>query len=289
VPYTAAGSAFSTAPFLRNLPIALAAVAVTLAITFAIAVWRGHHSVIDVTWGLGFAVIAIASLIASSGHGDPTRRVLVAALTTAWGLRLAVHIGRRNWGKGEDPRYVELLAKAPGNPQLYALRKIYLTQGVVMWFVSLPVQVAMYLQSRPGLLAWIGTAVFAVGFFFETVGDWQLTRFRADPTSRGKVMDRGLWRYTRHPNYFGDACVWWGLYLIAAQQWQGALTILSTVLMTYTLANGTGKPLLEKGMAERRPGYAEYVRRTSGFIPWRPRPARAPRSPVPGSATADGS
>jgi steroid 5-alpha reductase family enzyme len=260
-------SAFSTAAFLEGLAVTLAAVAVMLAITFAIARRRGHHSVVDVTWGLGFAVIALTSLAASSGHGDTPRRVLVAALTTVWGVRLAVHIGRRNWGKGEDPRYAELLAKAPGNPWVYALRKVYLTQGVVMWFVSLPVQVAMYERGGVGVLTWIGTAVFAIGLFFEAVGDWQLSRFKADPSSKGKVMDRGLWRYTRHPNYFGDACVWWGLYLVAAQQWQGALTILSTAAMTYTLANGTGKPMLEKGMAERRPGYADYVRRTSGFIP----------------------
>ena len=116
-----------------------------------------------------------------------------------------------------------------------------------MRFVSLPVQVAMYLQSGPGALTWIGTAVFAVGFFFETVGDWQLTRFRADPASRGKVMDRGLWRYTRHPNYFGDACVWWGLYLIAAQQWQGALTILSTVLMTTPSRMAPANPCWRRG------------------------------------------
>jgi steroid 5-alpha reductase family enzyme len=140
-----------------------------------------------------------------------------------------------------------------------------------MWFVSLPVQVAMYERSTPGALTWIGTAVFSLGLFFEAVGDWQLSRFKADPDSKGKVMDRGLWHYTRHPNYFGDACVWWGLYLIAAQQWQGAFTILSTVLMTYTLANGTGKPTLERGMADRRPGYTDYIRRTSGFIPLPPR------------------
>ena len=268
-----AASSFATTPFLYGLLISLAAVAVALGITFVIALWRGHHSVVDVTWGLGFAAIAIASLIASSGHGNDVRRVLVAVLTTVWGVRLAVHIGRRNWGKGEDPRYAELLAKAPGNPNLYALQKVYLTQGVVMWFVSLPVQAAMYMASGLGVLAYVGTAVFAIGLFFEGVGDWQLTRFKADPASKGQVMDRGLWRYTRHPNYFGDACVWWGLYLIAAQQWQGALTILSTVLMTYTLANGTGKPTLEKGMADRRPGYTEYVRRTSGFIPLPPRKA----------------
>ena len=262
---------FSTGPFLEGLPITLAAVAVALGITFAGALWRGHHSVVDVTWGLGFAVVALTSLVVSSGHGDVTRRVLVAALTTAWGVRLAAHIGRRNWGKGEDPRYAELLARAPGSPTRYALRMVYLTQGLVMWFVSLPVQVAMYERGATGVLTWVGTAVFAVGLFFEAVGDWQLSRFKADPASKGQVMNRGLWHYTRHPNYFGDACVWWGLYLIAAQQWQGALTILSTVAMTYTLANGTGKPTLEKGMAERRPGYTEYVRRTSGFIPLPPR------------------
>jgi len=256
------------------LPVTLGAIAVLMAITFAVALWRGHHSVIDVTWGLGFAVVAGTSVLVSSGHGDTTRRLLIAALTAVWGLRLAIHIGRRNWGKGEDPRYAELLAKSPGSPNAFAIRKIYLTQAVVMWFVSLPVQVAMYEGSRPGVLTWVGTAVFAVGFFFETVGDWQLTQFRNDPHSKGEVMDRGLWHYTRHPNYFGDACVWWGLYLIAAQQWQGALTILSAAAMTYTLANGTGKPTLEKGMSERRPGYAEYVRRTSGFIPLPPRKPR---------------
>jgi steroid 5-alpha reductase family enzyme len=264
-------TSFSAGPFFEGLGFTLAAVAILLALTFAVAIWRGHHSVVDVTWGLGFAVIAVTSFLLSSGHGDSTRRALVAALTVLWGLRLAIHIGRRNWGKGEDPRYAELLAKAPGHPNLFAVRKIYLTQAVVMWFVSLPVQAAMYERSGPGILTWVGTAVFAVGFFFEAVGDWQLARFKSDPDSKGKVMDRGLWHYTRHPNYFGDACVWWGLYLIAAQQWQGALTILSTVAMTYTLANGTGKPTLEKGMAERRPGYADYVKNTSGFIPLPPR------------------
>ncbi len=262
---------FASTPFLEGLPVTLAAVAVLMATTFAIALVRGKHSVIDVTWGLGFVVIAVLSALLSSGHGDTTRRVLVAVLTALWGVRLASHIGRRNWGQPEDPRYAALLAKAPGNPQLYAFRMVYLTQGIVMWFVSLPVQAAMYEQQPTGAFTWIGTAVFAIGLFFEAVGDWQLTAFKADPASKGQVMDRGLWRYTRHPNYFGDACVWWGLYLIAAQQWPGALTILSVVAMTYTLANGTGKPTLEKGMADRRPGYAEYVRRTSGFIPLPPR------------------
>jgi steroid 5-alpha reductase family enzyme len=138
----------------------------------------------------------------------------------------------------------------------------------------------MFERSEPGVLLWVGTTVWAIGLFFEAVGDAQLNRFRADPASKGQVMDRGLWRYTRHPNYFGDATVWWGLWLIASQQWAGVLTILSPALMTWTLTRKTGKPLLEQGMADRRPGYADYVARTSGFFPLPPKrtvgPSRSP-------------
>jgi steroid 5-alpha reductase family enzyme len=117
----------------------------------------------------------------------------------------------------------------------------------------------------------LGVVVWLVGFVFETVGDLQLTRFRNDPSSAGQVLDTGLWHYTRHPNYFGDACVWWGISLVAFSAWPGLLTLASPVLMTWLLARGTGKPLLEKDMAARRPGYADYVRRTSGFVPLPPR------------------
>ncbi len=140
-----------------------------------------------------------------------------------------------------------------------------------MWFISLPVQVAMYERDPLGVIMVVGAGVWLIGFAFESIGDRQLARFRADPASRGQVMDRGLWRYTRHPNYFGDACLWWGIFVVACAQWQGALTILSPVLMTWTLVAKTGKPLLEHDIARRRPGYADYVARTSGFIPRRPR------------------
>jgi steroid 5-alpha reductase family enzyme len=147
-----------------------------------------------------------------------------------------------------------------------------------MWFVSLPVQVAMFEQGEANWATWAGVLLWLVGFTFETVGDLQLTRFRNDPAMKGQVLDTGLWRYTRHPNYFGDACVWWGLSLIAFSSWPGVLTILSPLLMTWLLAKGTGKPLLEKDMASRRPGYADYVRRTSGFVPLPPKksPTAAP-------------
>ncbi len=248
----------------------LAAVVVVLAVTFAVARAQGRHAVVDVAWGTGFAVVALVAYAASPG-GDQGRRLLVTALTVVWGLRLAAHIARRSRGSGEDPRYEALLSDAPGSRDAYALRKIYLVQGPILWFVSLPVQVAMLEKGPIGVAAIIGAALWLTGFVFETVGDRQLSRFRADPANKGQVMDRGLWRYTRHPNYFGDACVWWGLFLIACDHWQGALTVLSPVLMTFFLALGTGKPLLEKRMRTTRPGYAEYAERTSGFFPLPPR------------------
>ena len=262
---------FDWAAFAVVLPVSALAVAVVLGATFLVALRLGRHSVVDVAWGLGFVAVAATSYALSAGDGDPLRRLLVLVLTSVWGVRLAVHIGRRSRGHGEDPRYEELLSQAPGDPRGFALRRIYLTQGLVMWFVSLPVQVAAFETPSPGLLTWLGVALWLVGFAFESVGDHQLTRFRNHPATRSTVLDTGLWRYTRHPNYFGDACVWWGLSLIAFSAWPGILTVLSPVAMTWLLAKGTGKPLLERDMAERRPGYTEYVRRTSGFVPLPPR------------------
>jgi steroid 5-alpha reductase family enzyme len=265
-----AAEVFDWGAFLGVLPWTVLAVVVVLGVTLAVALGQGRHTVVDVAWGLGFVAIAVAAFLA--GDGDPGRSWLVLALTAGWGLRLGAHIHRRSRGRGEDPRYEELLAKAPpGGRTAFAVRRIYLTQGVVMWFVSLPVQVAMVQPQGLGALAWAGAAVWAVGLFFETVGDWQLERFRAEPSNRGRVLDTGLWHYTRHPNYFGDACVWWGLWLVAASAWPGVLFVLSPLAMTWNLAKGTGAALLEKDIADRRPDYADYVRRTSGFVPLPPR------------------
>ena len=264
-------SDFAWGAFVDGLAVTAVAVLVLILVAWLIGQAVGRFNVIDVAWGLGFVVIAWVAYGASAGEGNDTRRLLVAVLVSVWGLRLAGYIALRSRGKGEDPRYSDMLRRAEGDPAVYALRSIYLTQAIALWFISLPVQVSMFERSEPGVLLWVGTAVWAVGLFFETVGDAQLNRFRADPASKGHVMDRGLWRYTRHPNYFGDATVWWGLWLIAAQQWAGVLTILSPVLMTWTLTRKTGKPLLEQGMADRRPGYADYVARTSGFFPRPPK------------------
>ncbi|SCK35565.1 DUF1295 domain-containing protein [Streptomyces sp. WMMB 322] len=256
-----------------------AALAVML-VTFAVALVKGVHRIVDVAWGLGFTAVAAVSFALSSGHGDEGRRLLVTLLTAVWGLRLSGHIALRGRGHGEDPRYERLLARAPGNPRLYALRTVYLLQGALVWLVSLPVQAAQYapgpVSAAEAALLAAAVAVWLTGFLFETVGDAQLARFKADPDLRdrtgARIMDRGLWRYTRHPNYFGDFLVWWGLYLTAcADPAVAAATLVSPVVMSLLLTKGSGKRLLEQQMAQR-PGYAEYTARTSGFFPLPPKP-----------------
>jgi steroid 5-alpha reductase family enzyme len=245
--------------------------------TFTYAMRTGVHAIMDTVWALGFVLIAGCTYLLSSGHGDPTRRLVVLVLTAVWGLRLGSYIFTRNHGKGEDPRYAALLRHNKGSLAKFVLRNIYWAQGRIMWLVSLPVQVAMYEHAGPGVLLWLGTAVWAIGFGFESIGDWQLRRFKAEAANAGKIMDRGLWRYTRHPNYFGDSAVWLGLFLIACSYWVGIVTVVSPIVMTHLLVNRTGKALLEKTMGRTKgPEYAEYVARTSGFVP------RPPKRLAPG-------
>ncbi|MCZ4099202.1 DUF1295 domain-containing protein [Streptomyces sp. SID13666] len=246
-----------------------AALAVLLA-AFAAGAAKGLHRVVDVAWGTAFAGVAAVSYALSAGHGDEGRRLLVLIATAAWGLRLSVHIGLRGWGHGEDPRYDRLLSRAPGSRNLYALRMVYLLQAVLVWVVSLPVQFAMYVPGALNGFASAGVALWLVGFFFESVGDFQLARFKRDPAHRGAIMDRGLWSWTRHPNYFGDFCVWWGLFLLACSTPLVVVTLVSPLVMSFLLLRGSGKPMLERHM-ERRPGFAEYTARTSGFFPRPPR------------------
>jgi steroid 5-alpha reductase family enzyme len=247
-----------------------AALLVMMAVTFAVALKAGKHSVVDTAWGLGLALVAVVSLAA--GHGQPARRYVLLAASVLWGVRLAAYVGWRNRGKGEDPRYRDLLAKAKGNRNAYALRTIYLLQALILWLATLPVQAGMSERGPAGPLLIIGAVLWLAGFTFESVGDWQLAQFKADPAHKGLIMDRGLWRYTRHPNYFGDAMVWFGLWLLACSHWLGLLTAAAPVYMTNMLVRHTGKKLLEKHMARSKgAAYADYVRRTSGFIPWPPR------------------
>jgi steroid 5-alpha reductase family enzyme len=260
-----------------NLVVTAVVVAVLMLATFVYAMRTRAHAIVDTIWPLGFVLIAAVSFGLSSafGAGDPGRRVLALVLTAVWGLRLGGHIFARNHGQGEDKRYASLLRRNTGSLARFVLRYIYWAQGRFMWFVSLPLQVAMYERASLSFFTWLGVAVWAVGFGFEAIGDLQLRRFKASPGNAGRVLDRGLWRYTRHPNYFGDAVLWFGLWLLACSHWLGILTVAAPVFMANMLIRHTGKKLLEKHMARSKgAAYADYVRRTSGFIPWPPRRLR---------------
>lgn len=240
------------------------ALVVVHSVAFAVGRRIGRYNVVDVAWGVGF--VAIAAVAAALGHGDATRRWLLLALVAVWGLRLSWHIQRKTAGKGEDPRYAALLRGA-GLAQI--VRKVFVLQALITWFVSAPLQLSSVTGSTTGPLRVVlaaGVAVWLVGFAFEAVGDWQLRAFKADPANRGAVMDRGLWAWTRHPNYFGDATVWWGLWLITINGWLPLVTVGSPLLMTYFLVHVSGARLTEKLMAGR-PGFDEYRERTAYFFP----------------------
>jgi steroid 5-alpha reductase family enzyme len=250
----------------------MASTAAALA-TFMLATWLlslrlRDVSIVDVAWSLGFV---IAGWIAfAAGDGDGPRPLLAALLATVWGVRLAGYIAlRKRRHPGEDPRYARWRERRPDTFWIYSLVAVFALQGALQWIVSLPLMGAGTSDGALGPLDGLGIALWALGLAFEAVGDAQLARFKADPANRGTVMDRGLWRYTRHPNYFGDACVWWGLYLIALSG--GAWWALpAPLVMTLLLTRVSGKDHLEKTMSER-PGYAAYVERTSGFVPLPPR------------------
>lgn len=227
-------------------------------------------AIVDVFWGLGFIV---AAAVATICNGPPTVRMqLLLAMTTLWGLRLAIYLLWRNWGKGEDRRYAEMRKYHGEHFGRVSLVTVFLLQGLLLVWIALPLETAAVVKSAAplGRLDWVGVLLWFVGMTFETVGDFQMARFQSRPANEGRVMDSGLWRYTRHPNYFGDFCVWWGLYLTAAAG-GAALTVLSPLTMSFLLLRVSGVALLEQTIGERRPDYAEYRRRTSAFFPWPPR------------------
>ncbi len=229
-----------------------------------------NASIIDIFWGIGFTIIAWLAF-ALAPQGFLPRKLLLAALVTIWGLRLAVHIGIRNAGKPEDFRYAAWRAEHGFRWWWFSFLQVFLLQGVLIWLISAPVTASMT-SAFPVIftaLDWLGILVWILGWLFESIGDAQLMRFKKDPSKRGKLLTSGLWKYTRHPNYFGEAALWWGLYLIAlaAGKWW---TIFSPLLMTYLLIRVSGVAMLERTM-KQRPGYDEYMRRTSPFIPRLPK------------------
>lgn len=249
----------------------LAAIVAAMILLWIVSLIRSDASIVDPFWGTGF--VLVAWLARQMSDAQTWRAWLLVGLTTAWGLRLSLFLAWRNWGHGEDRRYAAMRRHHGQRFWWVSLFTVFLLQAGILWFVSLPIQAAIAKDSTRDL-SWldaIGISLWAIGLFFEAVGDWQLARFTADPANSGKVMDSGLWRYTRHPNYFGDFCVWWGLYVIAASGmgiWTAALTVASPLLMSVLLMRVSGVTLLESTIADRRPEYAAYKARTNAFLPW---------------------
>jgi steroid 5-alpha reductase family enzyme len=246
------------------------AIAVLMVGTWSLSVIIRNASIVDIVWGLGFVVVAWTSRLVADG--DDARQWILTIMTSVWGLRLGGYLFWRNSGHGEDFRYRAMRKRWGARFPLISLVTVFGLQGTLMWIVSIGVQTGQAdVDPGVGPLAVMGIVVFLVGLFFEVVGDAQLARFKADPANAGKVMNRGLWRYTRHPNYFGDAVVWWGIAIVAAESGGGAWGLLGAAVMTYFLRRVSGVTLLERSLKKRREGYEEYMATTSPFVPRPPK------------------
>jgi len=244
--------------------------------TFMVLVWMislllKNSSIVDIFWGLGFVLIAWSTFVMANGpHGHA---LLLIILVTVWGIRLTLHIGIRNYGLGEDPRYQAFRRRWGKNYWWGSLFQVFLLQGFLCWVISLSVQ-AGQLSMKPAhltWLGWLGLMVWITGFLFETIGDWQLVRFKRIQDSERKVLDTGLWTYTWHQNYFGEAVMWWGIFIIAVEDISNAWAIISPVVITFLLLKVSGVAMLERTVVKRRPEYVDYQKRTNAFIPWFPK------------------
>jgi steroid 5-alpha reductase family enzyme len=260
---------FSMASYFHGLLVAAAAAA----LLWPFSVYLRNVSIVDSLWSLLFLFQGLVYVYDATNHGElplTSRQIALLVMLGVWALRLSIYITWRNKGHGEDRRYQAIRARNEPNFALKSLYRVFLVQAVIAWVISLPLLSAVLTAAPFGLLDAVGTLLWLVGFVFEAGGDWQLARFQANPANAGKVMDRGLWRYTRHPNYFGDCCIWWGFFAFAlsAGAWW---SVLSPILMSLLLLRVSGVALLEKDIGERRPQYADYIRRTPAFFPWRPK------------------
>lgn len=238
---------------------------------WVISVLIKNVSIIDLFWGFGFVVSAIFFYLKTDGY--ETRKIVLLVLVAIWGLRLSIYLAWRNIGKGEDFRYVQF-RKQYGEHRYWWISffQTFLLQGVLMWLISAPLLGAMYYSGNNslGFLDFVAIAFWVIGLSFEAGGDFQLARFKSNPDNKGKVLNTGFWRYTRHPNYFGDSSVWWGygLFCVAAGSY---IPVLGSILMTALIIKVSGVALLEKSLKDTKPQYKEYIEKTSSFIPWFPK------------------
>jgi len=240
-----------------------------MAVLWLISLSIKNSSIVDIFWGIGFIIITWIAFNKAAGYLP--RKQLITTLVTVWGLRLALHIGVRNWGKPEDFRYAKWREENGSRWWWFSFFQVFLLQGILMWIISLPL-IAAQTSGFPAILTpldFIGASLWTLGLIFESVADSQLRLFKSDPSIQGKLLTSGLWKYSRHPNYFGEAVVWWGCYLIALSSgyW---LTIFSPIIMTYLLTKVSGVAMLERSM-KLKPGYEEYMQKTNAFFPWFPR------------------
>jgi steroid 5-alpha reductase family enzyme len=245
-----------------------------MTVLWIVSVAIKNVSIVDLFWGFGFVLASAFYFIKTEGY-EP-RKIILMTLVAIWGLRLSVYLAWRNLGKGEDFRYREFRKKYGENRYWWiSFFQTFLLQGILMWLISAPLLGAQYIElnNQIGFFDFAGIAFWIFGFLFEAGGDFQLAVFRADPANRGRVLDTGFWRYTRHPNYFGDACVWWGygLICIAAGSY---VPVLGSILMTALIIKVSGVALLEKSLKETKPEYREYIEKTSAFLPWLPKKAK---------------
>lgn len=256
--------------FFQIYLLAFAAIILMMTILWLISIKIKNVSIVDLFWGFGFVVAAAVYFIFTEGF--ETRKILLMTMVAIWGLRLSIYLAWRNIGKGEDFRY-QKFRKDFGEDRYwwYSFFSVFLLQGLLMWFISVPLLGAQfYTGNSLGILDFIGVAIWLIGFTFEAGGDIQLAKFKANQANKGKVLDTGFWHYTRHPNYFGDAAVWFGYALICLSA-GSYFPILGSLLMTALIIKVSGVALLEKTLNTSKPGYQEYVRKTSAFIPWFPK------------------
>jgi steroid 5-alpha reductase family enzyme len=257
--------------------IGASAIFAFMLVLWGISLALKNSSIVDIFWGFGFVLSAWLYFFITP-QGFLLRKILILVLVTIWGLRLTIHILMRNWGKPEDFRYQKWREEAGHAWWILSLFKVFLLQGLLMWLISIPLLAGQYFQVTPhfSFVDTLAIIIWIIGFLFESLGDAQLSTFRANPANHGKLLDTGVWHYTRHPNYFGDSAQWWAYYLLALVA-GGWWTIFSPVLMTLFLIKVSGVALLEKTLAQTKPGYQEYMDSTSTFIPWFPKKIKPER------------
>jgi steroid 5-alpha reductase family enzyme len=248
------------------LGVNLALLVGTTTLLWLVSLRLRDASIIDLFWGLGFVIAAWATRV--QGPVTPAS-ILLPAAVTLWGVRLSVYLGARNLGHGEDRRYAAMRAARPRHFWWWSYLAIFLFQAILCALIGLPAVVGQVATRPEGLTLFdlAGGALFLFGFLYESIADWQLARFKRDPANAGRVMDQGLWRHTRHPNYFGEAVLWWGIWLMASAAPDARWTAIAPALITFLLLRVSGVSLLESTIVDRRPAYADYIRRTNAFLP----------------------